>query len=88
MIVIALEADGQRDLTPTRAPDYGPTSRGAADFIRILKDNTVPYVEKAFRTKPPLIFWSHSIGGTFGLFAFLSAPELFNACLVGSPFIL
>jgi len=88
MIVIALEVDGRRDLTPTPAPAYGPTSGGASDFIRILKEKTVPHVEKAFRTKPPCIFWSHSIGGTFGLFALLSAPDLFDACLVSSPYFL
>jgi predicted alpha/beta superfamily hydrolase len=88
MIVIALEADGMRDLTPTQAPAYGPKSGGAPDFVKFLKEKTVPYVEKAFRTKPPRIFWSHSIGGTLGIYALLSAPELFNACLVSSPFFL
>jgi len=88
MIVIALEVDGRRDLTPTQAPAYSPTSGGAPDFIKVLKEKTVPYVEKAFRTKPPRIFWSHSIGGTFGLYALLSAPEIFNACLVSSPYFL
>ncbi len=88
MIVIALEADGLRDLTPTRTPAYGPTSGGAPDFVKVLKEQTVPYVEKAFRTKPPRIFWSHSIGGTFGLYALLAAPDLFNACLVSSPYFL
>jgi predicted alpha/beta superfamily hydrolase len=85
MIIISLEVDGPRDLTPTRAAAHGPTSGGAPDFVKLLKEKTVPYVEKAFRTKPPRIFWSHSIGGTFGLYALLSAPELFDACLVGSP---
>jgi hypothetical protein len=88
MIVIALEVDGMRDLTPTRAPDYGPTSGGAPDFVKTLKEKTVPYVEKTFRTKPPRIFWSHSIGGTLGIYALLAAPELFHACLVSSPFFL
>ncbi len=86
MIIIALEVDGRRDLTPTQAPAYGPTSGGAPDFVKVLKEQTVPYVEMAFRTKPPRIFWSHSIGGTFGLYALLAAPELFNACLVSSPY--
>ena len=88
MIVIALEVDGRRDLTPTQAPAYGPTSGGAPAFVKTLKEQTVPYVEQAFRTKPPRIFWSHSIGGTLGLYALLAAPDLFDACLVSSPYFL
>ena len=87
MIVAAVDlGDGMRDLTPTKSPDYGPTSGGAANYLKFLKDELIPYIEDNYRTQAERLFWSHSIGGLFGLYAFLSEPGLFTACLVSSPF--
>ncbi|MFC2157077.1 alpha/beta hydrolase [Acidobacteriota bacterium] len=88
MILISVSVDGMRDLTPTQTPSYGPTSGGADHFIRFFKEELVPLVEKNYRTTPHRIFWSHSIGGTLGIYAFLSESELFFAVLTSSPFFL
>lgn len=87
LIVAAVDlGDGMRDLTPTKSPDYGPTSGGAANYLKFLKDELIPYIEDNYRTQSERLYWSHSIGGLFGLYAFMSEPDLFESCLVSSPF--
>ncbi len=87
MITVAFDlGDGMRDLTPTKSPDYGPTSGGAAKFLEYLKDELIPFVEKNYRTSPERLFWSHSIGGLFGLYALLKEPAVFSSVLVSSPY--
>jgi predicted alpha/beta superfamily hydrolase len=87
MITVAFDlGDGMRDLTPTKSPDYGPTSGGAANFLGFIKDELIPYIEKNFRAGPERLFWSHSIGGLFGLYALLKEPDVFSSVLVSSPF--
>ena len=87
MITVAFDlGDGMRDLTPTKSPDYGPTSGGAENFLKFIKAELIPFVEKNYRTAPERLFWSHSIGGLFGLFALLKEPDVFSAVLVSSPY--
>jgi predicted alpha/beta superfamily hydrolase len=87
MITVAFDlGDGMRDLTPTKSPDYGPTSGGAANFLKFIKEELIPFVEKNYRTSPERLFWSHSIGGLFGLYALLKEPDVFQSMLVSSPY--
>ncbi len=87
MITVAFDlGDGMRDLTPTKSADYGPTSGGAANFLGFIKDELIPYIEKNYRTAPERLFWSHSIGGLFGLYALLKEPDIFQSMLVSSPY--
>ena len=87
MIVVALSTNrqGARDLTPTKTPNYGPTSGGADNFIKFFKEELIPFIDKNYRTRPYRVIWSHSIVGTFSIYALLSAPGVFNAYLVSSP---
>jgi predicted alpha/beta superfamily hydrolase len=88
MITVSVDlGDARRDLTPTSAEDYGPTSGGADKFLNFMKKELIPFVEKNYRTAPRRLFWSHSIGGLFGLYALLRAPDLFQSVLVSSPWM-
>jgi predicted alpha/beta superfamily hydrolase len=88
MITVASDlGDGMRDLTPTKSPDYGPTSGGAANFLKYINEELIPFVEKNYRTSQERLFWSHSIGGLFGLYALLKEPDVFSSVLVSSPFL-
>jgi predicted alpha/beta superfamily hydrolase len=88
MITVAFDlGDGKRDLTPTQSADYGPTSGGAPDFLKYIKEEMVPFVDANYRTNDQRLFWSHSIGGLFGLYVLLTEPALFDAVLVSSPFM-
>jgi predicted alpha/beta superfamily hydrolase len=88
MITVSVDlGDARRDLTPTSSEDYGPTSGGADVFLDFMKKELVPFVEKNYRTAPRRMFWSHSIGGLFGLYALLREPDLFQSVLVSSPWM-
>jgi len=88
MITVAFDlGDGKRDLTPTPSADYGPTSGGAENFLKFIKDELIPFIEKNYRTAPQRLFWSHSIGGLFGVYALLKEPDVFHSVLVSSPWM-
>jgi predicted alpha/beta superfamily hydrolase len=88
MITVAVDlGDSRRDLTPTRSDDYGPTSGGAGNFLKFMKAELIPFIEKNYRTAPQRLFWSHSIGGLFGLYALLKEPDVFQSVLVSSPWM-
>ena len=89
MIVICIDdIDGRRDLTPTRAEAYGPTSGGADDFIRCIRQDIIPFVDERYRTRPCRMLWAHSIAGAFALHCTLTAPEVFEVAIVSSPWLI
>src|SRR5262245_46361279 len=94
LIVVAItNTDRTRDLTPTNAsmwrPDGTeaklPTSGGADKFLKFIETELIPKVESGYRTLPYRIFAGHSFGGLFGLHAFLTRPDVFNAYIAVSP---
>ena len=88
MLVVAVAVDGKRDLTPTKASAYGPTSGGADAFLRFLREELLPFVDREYRTTPQRLIWSHSIGGTLIVYALLAAPDLFQVHLTSSPYFI
>ncbi len=88
MIVVAVQVDGMRDLTPSKTPDYGPRSGGSDNYIKFLKEELIPYIDKTYRTEPFRIIWGHSIVGTLCIYTLLSAPEVFNAYITSSPYFI
>lgn len=88
MITVAFDlGDGKRDLTPTPSADYGPTSGGSDNFLKFIKDELIPFIEKDYRVAPERLFWSHSIGGLFGVYVLLKEPGVFHSVLVSSPWM-
>ncbi|MFO1389367.1 alpha/beta hydrolase [Cellvibrio sp.] len=59
-IVVAIE-QGQED---RRATDY--QLPGAKNYIRFLKEEIIPHIEKQYRTNNNRLFWGASLGGTLG----------------------
>jgi predicted alpha/beta superfamily hydrolase len=89
MITVGFDVgDGMRDLTPTKSPDYGPSSGGARRFLQYIKNELIPFIGENYRAAPERLFWSHSIGGLFGLYALLEEPDVFQAVLVSSPYFI
>ncbi|MBA3868097.1 MAG: alpha/beta hydrolase [Anaerolineae bacterium] len=57
-----------------------------ANFLKFIKDELVPLVERDYRADPAKrILVGHSYGGLFGLFSLFEAPDLFNTLIIGSP---
>lgn len=87
-----------RDYTPSsnvaadsagaRAFDLSPDavrSGGAADFLRVLREEVIPHVEETYRTSGDRGLSGHSFGGLFAAWALFEAPGLFQRYGINSP---
>ena len=75
-----------RDLTPIVAKDSSryKTSGGAGNFLRFIKEELLPFVEKDYKKTPYRLIVGNSLGGFFAIYAFLEHPEIFNAYIASS----
>ena len=88
IIVVAIHnIDRSRDFSPVHV-DNIPTSGGAEKFLGFLSDELVPYMDKGYRTAGFNILLGHSFGGTFIAYTLLAEPELFDAYLAVSPYLM
>lgn len=88
MIVIGVgNIDRQRDLSPTHVPER-PTSGGADNFLKFLREELIPYVDGHYRTEPYRVLVGHSLGGLFAVHALLTQPDLFQAYIAVSPWLI
>lgn len=79
-----LNTDRNRDYVPAVDPQF-PGSGGADDFLRALEVEILPELDRRYRLDGRRIYFGHSFGGTFGLHAMFSEPDLFDAwILVGT----
>jgi tetratricopeptide (TPR) repeat protein len=82
MIIVAIpNTERGRDFTPI----FDSKENGADNFLRFIKDELVPYIDKNYRTQPYRILEAHSLGGLFGIYANENSPELFQASIFISP---
>lgn len=86
IVVGIVNTDRTRDLTPSRDPQF-PGSGGADRFLEFLETELVPFVEATYRTAPFRIFAGHSAGGTFAFHAMRVKPDLFQAIVAVSPWL-
>lgn len=81
MIVIGIPHKMRfKELTPTKTNRI-PSGGGVDDFLKFIKEEMIPYIEKKYRTQPFRIFSGHSLGGLCVLYAFVNEPDMFNAYL-------
>ena len=97
MIVVGIgnyEYDRARDLTTTHnllnmdgTTDSInlKTSGGGENFLKFIKDELVPFVEKNYNTSPNKIFFGHSLGGLLSTHCLLNHPDMFNSYIAVSP---
>jgi uncharacterized protein len=96
IIVGVVNTDRLRDLTPTHwtpsakagAPRETNTSGGAGKFLDFFAKELFPYVESHYRTSPYRIFAGHSLGGVLALHIMVARPNLFNAYIAASPWLM
>lgn len=88
MIVIAVNnVDRTRDFSPTQLTSQSNTG-GAEKFMGFLSEELIPYVNAGYRTEPYKLLVGHSLGGAFATYALLSKPEVFNAYIAISPYLM
>lgn len=94
LFIVSITYSGDHaDYESLRAMDYTPVrdsfvsgSGDAPRFHAFLKKELFPLIESNYRVDASRrVLMGHSYGGTFGLFALFTEPELFSGYIVGSP---
>lgn len=67
--------------------DGTPFTGGADRFLRFLRDELVPRIDRDYRTARPRVLVGHSLGAIFAVHSLSVAPDLFDARFVHSPAI-
>jgi predicted alpha/beta superfamily hydrolase len=73
------------DLTTTPDPKAPGTNGGAADFLRFIRTDLVPYMERTYNVGQDRAWFGHSFGGLFGIYALFNNEGLFRRFIIGSP---
>jgi len=88
VIVVGIpNTNRMRDFTPTATKD-APASGGAPKFLEFLEQEVFPFVDGKYRTEKYRILFGHSLCGMFAVYTLLSAPDLFQACIAASPYVM
>ena len=75
-----------RDLTPAASGEEYANGGGAAEFYDFVKDELFPLVDKKYSTaKSDKIYFGHSFGGLFGIYALLRDDGIFDGFFIASP---
>lgn len=88
-----------RDLTPVLVPSWNGVgipvegklmpkvaSGGADKFLAFIRNELIPFIDAKYPTDPKdRAYFGDSLGGLFGCYALLTAPETFNRYIIGSP---
>lgn len=87
-IIVAIPNTARnRDFTPTNTEDT-PNSGGADNFIKFLREELIPYIDKNYRTEPHRILFGHSLTAMFSIYTLLTNPDLFNGFISASPYLM
>ena len=81
------------DYGKLRVYDYSPTdlkqgnrTGGASEFLNVVEQEFIPYIEKTYRVDPGFrVLGGSSMGGLFTLYAMFTTPSLFNSYISISP---
>lgn len=87
IVVAVMNVDRTRDFSPTHI-DERPNTGGAEKFMSFMSDELLPFIERNYKTEPYEILVGHSFGGTFATYALLNQPEVFDAYIAISPFMM
>ena len=74
-----------RDLLPWPRPGREAEEGHADRFLRFVREELIPFVDGAYRTKPYRILVGPQTAGVFGAYALLEAPGTFQALVLNDP---
>lgn len=75
-----------RDLTPAASGEEYANGGGAAEFYDFVKDKLLPLVDQKYATtQSDKIYFGHSFGGLFGIYALLRDDGIFDEFFIASP---
>ena len=88
MIVVGIpNINRNRDLSPSKI--QGSSAPGGGDnFLNFFEEELIPYIDNSYRTSNYRVFFGHSLGGMFANYTIITRPELFNAFISASPYLM
>ncbi len=75
-----------RDFTP--AVESQPAIGGADNFIKFLNEELMDFVDNKYRTQNFNVLFGHSLCGMFSIYTLFNNPELFDAYIAASPWLM
>ena len=92
MIIVGIanyKEERTNDLTPfplgTNNSLGATKSGGGKLFLKYIKDEVIPFINKEYKTTDEKILFGHSLGGLMSVYCLLMYPELFNDYIAVSP---
>ncbi len=77
--------DAKTDSAMTASHHIKMVSGGAADFLRVMDEEVILFVDQSYKTNHDRLLAGHSYGGLFTAYSLLHKPKLFNRYLISSP---
>jgi len=74
-----------RDLLPWPRPGGQPGDGHADRFLRFVREELIPFVDREYRTKPYRIMVGPQAAAVFGIYSLLEAPGTFQAFILNDP---
>ncbi len=88
MIVVGIpNVARNRDFTPITSQQM-QNSGGADNFISFLDDELFKYIDNTYRTQNYKILFGHSLCGMFSVYTLFTNPDLFDAHIAASPYLM
>ena len=88
MIVVGIpNVARNRDFTPTMSNQMN-NSGGADNFIKFLDQELIKYIDTEYRTQDYKILFGHSLCGMFSVYTLFAYPDMFNAFIAASPYLM
>lgn len=84
IVVSVMGIDRNKDLTPTHIEAFRTTG-GAANFLKYIKEELIPYINKTYPSNGDNTLWGHSFGGLFAINAMLLEPTVFKSYIAADP---
>jgi predicted alpha/beta superfamily hydrolase len=85
MIIVGLpNTDRNRDLYPPDKEQAGAEA-GTRRFLRFLREELIPDIEKQYRVLPYRVLMGHSLAGLFAVYTLIEEPDLFEGYIATSP---
>jgi predicted alpha/beta superfamily hydrolase len=88
MIVVGIpNVARNRDFTPTVSKQMN-VSGGADNFVGFLDNELTTFIDTAYRTHDYQILFGHSLCGMFSVYTLFAYPDLFDAYIAASPYLM
>jgi predicted alpha/beta superfamily hydrolase len=77
------------ELSPVPLSQDSSASGHAAEFLKSIESEIIPFVEKEYRADPPhRVLGGASLGGLFTLYTMFTRPELFQGYIAATPAVI